>query len=153
MKPPKEPETADEAGALFVRTFLRRERRDRLLYELSNPKKRYRALDRFCHGAEELIDPAKITLRLRDKRFETWEAFLRFAAKRPKAELCRVLSPDPALDGLLLPLSEAAALAALGCDAAIIVGPGAEFAVVFGEAMKGGRGKYFLTKDGTLPPP
>ena len=153
MKPPKEPETVDEAGALFVRTFLRRERRDRLLYELSNPKKRYRALDRFCHGAEELIDPAKIALRLRDERIETRADFLRFAAKRPKNEVCRILSPDPELDGLLLPLAEAVGRAALGCDAAVIVGPGAEFAVVFGEAVKGGRGKVFLTKDGTLPPP
>ncbi|MBE6725591.1 MAG: hypothetical protein E7576_10450 [Ruminococcaceae bacterium] len=130
----------------FVKTFIRKSRRERLLYELNTPGKRSRGLDRFCHRAEDLLDPAKTVLR--DERLEYREDFRRFAAKRPKNELCRILSPDPDLDGLLLPLSDAVDAVSAGCDAAVIIGPEEAFAVVYGEAMKGGRGKFFLTKDG-----
>ncbi len=56
--------TAEER---FVNSFIRKERRRRLLYELSTPKKRYAAVDRFCHQAEELLVPAKIALRGEDR--------------------------------------------------------------------------------------
>ena len=68
--------------------------------------------------------------------------FRRFVASRD--ELCFVLSPDFYLDECLLPLERAVALAAMCCDAAVILG--SDFAVVFGEAVKGGREKYLLTE-------
>lgn len=33
----------------FVQTFIRRNRRERLLYELTTPKKRMDGVSRFCH--------------------------------------------------------------------------------------------------------
>ena len=68
----------------FVKTFVRKSRRDRLLYELSVPAKRIRALDRFCHGAADLIDPDRILFQGAD--LERTEAFLSFVSAR-KAEL------------------------------------------------------------------
>ena len=40
----------------FVRSFVVKERQERLLYELTRPKKRYDGLSRFCHTAEQLLD-------------------------------------------------------------------------------------------------
>ena len=71
------------------------------------------------------------------------EGFRRFAAERGGP--CLILSPDPWLDGERLPLAEAAEKAAVGTDAAVILGSG--YAVVFGESMKGGRGKYLLARE------
>lgn len=77
---------SDTPEARFAAKYLRREKRERLLHELTDPKKRYRGLDRFCHHAGELIDPKK--------------------------------------------------------DASILLGQG--FALVTGEAVKGGREHYLL---------
>ena len=122
----------------FVRQFVRKRHRERLLHELTSPKKRYRGLDRFCHGAYELVDPALVVMEGED--LERSAAFAQFA--QANSELCDVLSPDPNLDGLRLPLAEAAALSAMGTDAAIVLG--GDFAVVFGEAERGGRTKLLL---------
>ena len=124
-------------SALVV--YIRKEKRDRLLYELTNPRKRYRGLDRFCHHAGELIDPARIALQGDD--LQRQEAFRRFMAAHPGT--CLALSPDPALDGQRLPLAEAAALAFCITDASILLGEG--YALVTGEAVKGGREHYLLT--------
>ena len=57
-------------------------------------------------------------------------------------EQCYVLSPDYSLDCSYLPLKDAVEAVAMGTEAAVIVG--STFAVVFGEAEKGGREKYLL---------
>ena len=49
--------------ARFAADYIRREKRERLLHELTDPQKRDRGLDRFCHHAGELIDPRKIALQ------------------------------------------------------------------------------------------
>ena len=51
--------TAEER---FVRSFIKKSRRDRLLLELTTPERRSKGLDRFCHQASELIDPSKVYL-------------------------------------------------------------------------------------------
>ncbi len=61
---------------------------------------------------------------------------------RKNNEICRMLSPDPSLDQKRLLLEEAVSEAAMGTDAALIIGNG--FALVFTEAEKGGRNKYLL---------
>ena len=124
----------------FVRSFIRKERRERLLYELTRPEKQAAGLERFCHQSRALLDPKKI--RMEGDDLERRAAFRRFAASRD--ELCFVLSPDFCLDELLVPLERAVALAAMCCDAAIILG--SDFAIVFGESMKGGRDKLLLTE-------
>lgn len=129
----------------FVRSFIRKERRERLLFELTTPKRRYEGLDRFCHHAPDLLDPKKIALEGKD--LTRSPAFLRFAAEHDA--ICLLLSPDAALDGIRASLREAVGLAAQCFDAVLILGDG--FAVVFGESMKGGRDQFLLTER-PLPP-
>ena len=126
----------------FVRLFVRKSRRERLLYELTNPRKRYDGLSRFCHNAEELLDAGKILLSGED--LERQAAFRAFVERHD--EPCLILSPDFSLDGRTARFSAALSLASACFDAAIILD--ASFAVVYGEVMKGGRGKYLLTEEG-----
>ena len=123
----------------FVNSFIRKERRRRLLYELSSPKKRCDAVDRFCHQAPALLDPVKIVLEGEDlERRAEFRAFL-----REREGPCLMLTPAFP-EGQTLPLSQAVEQALLFPDAAVILGD--DFAVVFGEPMPGGRGKYLLAE-------
>ena len=124
----------------FVQMFVRKSRRKRLLHELTTPEKRYDGVSRFCHQAEELIDPSKIVMEGDDmtRRPE----FERFAAQHD--EICFVMSPDSFIDGQHLPLKDAVREAVLCPDAVLILG--STFAVVFGEPMKGGRGVFLLSE-------
>ena len=123
----------------FVEAYVRKDRRERLLHELSNPKKRYRGLDRFCHGAADLLDPARITLA--GPNLEHDAAFNAFVAAHA-AETCRIFSPDGGIDGLELPLAEAVEACVACLDASIIMGDG--FAIVRAEAWKGGTDMWLL---------
>ena len=124
----------------FVGLFVRKARRERLLYELTNPRKRYDGLSRFCHSAAELLDAKKIVLSGEDLERQT--VFRSFVERHD--EMCHVLSPDFSLDGRKAKLSAALDFASACFDAVIILG--GSFAVVYGEVMKGGRGKYLLTE-------
>ena len=126
--------------AYFVNTYITRNRRERLLHELTTPKKYYDGISRFCHRSDELLDPAKIAVK--SEKPDQLPAFIQFV--RTHDEPCRMLSPDPGLDGQLLPLASAVEQAAAGTDAVLIVGRG--FAVVFEEAGKNGRSRYLLTE-------
>lgn len=124
----------------FVGAFVREDRRERLLYELTTPKKRSAGLSRFCHRADEFLDAAKV--RLKGGDLDRQPAFQRFVLQHD--ELCYVLSADFWLDEHL-PLREAVVRAALCADAVLILG--STFAVVFTEVMKGGRDKYLLCEE------
>ena len=129
----------------FVQRFIRKERRERLLYELTRPEKQLEGLDRFCHQSRSLLDPRMI--RMEGEGLERRAEFRRFVETHD--ELCFVLSPDFYLDELLLPLERAVALSSICCDAVLILG--SDFAVVFGEAVKDGREKFLLTAEGAEP--
>ena len=58
---------------------------------------------------------------------------------------CTVMSPDPGVDGLELPLKEAVEAAVMSFDAVIILGK--DYAVVFGESGPGEREKYLLSAE------
>ena len=131
---------ADSIEERFVKAFVRKERQERLLYELMTPKKRYDGISRFCHQAQDLLEPSKIAMEGED--LERRPDFERFVQRHD--EVCRVLSPDSFLNEQDLPFPTAVEQAALCCDAVLIIGNG--FAVVYGEPMKGGRGKYLLTE-------
>ena len=124
----------------FVRLFIQKSRKDRLLYELTAPEKRYNGISRFCHQAKELLDPAKIVMEGED--LERRPEFERFV--RQHDELCYVLSLEIAPDGVFLPLRDALNQAILCFDAVLIIGT--TFSIVFGEVEKGGRGKYLLSE-------
>ena len=139
----KSEEKKETNGALtpeeeFARLYIKKSRRERLLHELTDPRKRYSGLDRFCHQSGELIDRGKLLME--GDGLERSPGFLAFA--KAHGGLCRILSPDSFIDGLELPLGEAMDLAARSFDAVIILGDG--FAIVFGESVQGGREKYLL---------
>ena len=125
----------------FVRTFIRKNRRERLLHELTTPKKRMDGVSRFCHQAGEFLDPDKILLEGED--LERRPEFAQFVERHD--ELCLVLSLDFWPDEQFLPLKDAVVQAVISLDAVLILG--STFAVVFGEPMKGGRGKYLLSEE------
>ena len=124
----------------FVRSFIRKRYQKRLLYELTTPGKRYKGLTRFCHQSDELLEPSKILAKDRDAYSSTQLGDL----VGEQGGTCLILSPDPAADGQLLPLKEAAEYAARSLDAVIILGDG--YALVFGEPMRGGREIYLLSE-------
>ena len=124
----------------FVQSFIRKNRRERLLYELSTPEKRYDGVSRFCHQAEELLEPSRIIMEGEDlDRRPEFDSFV-----RQHDEICFVLSPEFYTDEQFLPLRDAVHRAIISLDAVIIMG--STFAVVFGEPVKGGRGKYLLSE-------
>ena len=49
----------EEAEKSFVKRFIKKEKQDRLLFELSG-KKRQHGIERFCHNAEDMIDTERI---------------------------------------------------------------------------------------------
>ena len=111
------------------------------MFELTTPKKRYAGLDRFCHQASELIDPAKIYLEGDD--LDRRPEFKDFCKKHPG--ICRVLSPEFYWDEIAVPLDEAVEMAIMSLDAFLVLGDG--FAIIFGEPVKGGREKYLVVEN------
>ena len=122
----------------FVKSFIRKNKQDRLLHELTTPKKRNDGVSRFCHQAEDFLDPTKIVMQGED--LERQPEFERFVQRHD--ELCFVLSLDFWLDEQFLPLADAVRKAFISLDATLILG--STFAIVYGEPMKGGRGKNLL---------
>ncbi len=125
----------------FIKNFIKKRYRERLLFELTTPKKRYAGLDRFCHQASELIDPAKVYLEGDD--LDRRPEFEKFCKKHQG--LCRVLSPEFYWEEIEAPLNEAVKMAVMSLDAFLVLGDG--FAIVFGEPVKGGREKYLVVED------
>ena len=130
------------AERFFVSSFIRKDRRERLLLQLTSPSRRQEGISRFCHQASDLIDSSKILFKGKD--LERQKAFTDFVSGHKETCLC--LSPDPCLHGRSLPFAEAADLAFTGCDTALVIG--SSFALVVGEAVKGGREKYLLSAAG-----
>ncbi len=130
--------SADER---IIKTFIKKSYRERLLFELTTPKKRYAGLDRFCHQASELIDPVKIYLEGDD--LDRRPEFKDFCKKHQG--LCRVLSPEFFWDEIAVPLDAAVEMAIMSLDAFLVLGDG--FAIVFGEPVKGGREKYLVVNN------
>ena len=124
----------------FVKAFICKRAQERMLYELTTPKKRYAGISRFCHQAKDVLEPSKILMEGED--LDRRADFKHFVQKQDGP--CYVLSPDSWLNEQFLPLQSAVEQAAMCCDAVVMIGEG--YAVVFGEPMKGGRGKYLLTE-------
>ena len=127
------------AEEYFAKTFLNKARRDRLLAELTKPRKRYRGLDRFCHNTPDLIDLNKVLLY--GENLERQPEFEKFVKEHPQD--VTILSPEPAVDLLELPFVEAVRIAVMCPDAVIIVGDG--FALIYGEVYRN-RHKFLLTE-------
>ena len=124
----------------FVKYYIRKERRERLLFELTNEKKRQEGLDRFCHECDTLLDKRKIVLSANDLRRQA--DFEKYT--KGHDETCIILSPDPSLDGLKMSLKEALERNKLSFDASIILGK--DICIVRSEAMKQTM-EYLLIKE------
>ena len=124
----------------FVQSFIRKNRRERMLYELTTPEKRYDGVSRFCHSAKDLLDPAKIVME--GDGIDRHPYFIDFTARHN--EICYVLSPESGGEDLFFTLKNALDYAAKGLDAVIIIGNC--FAVVFGEPSKNGRDMFLLSE-------
>ena len=129
-----------EAETLFTERYIRKERRKRLLFELTNEKKRYEGLDRFSHESESLLDPRKIIMK--DPGLSYQPEFKAFVSDHD--EPVKILSTDGALDGRNVLFSEATELAALSFEPVILLGNG--FAYVKAEPEKGGTPQYLLSE-------
>ena len=125
----------------FIKNFIKKRYRERLLFELTTPQKRYVGLDRFCHQASELIDPAKVYLEGDD--LDRRPEFKDFCKKHQG--LCRVLSPEFYWEEIEAPLNEAVKMAVMSLDAFLVLGDG--FAIIFGEPVKAGREKYLVVEN------
>lgn len=127
-----------DAEERFVNAFIIKRRRERLIYELSTPGKRYDGISRFCHQAERFLDPAKIYMEGAD--MDSRPEFTRFI--RDHGGQCLVLSFEYWPDGQHMTLDEAVREAAVSADVFLILGDG--FAMVYGEPEKGGRARYLM---------
>ena len=122
----------------FAEIFIRKDRRERILHELKDAKKRYRALDRFSHNTEDLLDPKKIILSSHDLSRE--KDFLKYT--KDHEEECIILSTDPYIDGIQTAIQDALQYARMSTEAAIVLGEG--IAIVKSEAMKKDTMEYLL---------
>ena len=76
-----------EIESEFVNTFIAKEKRERLLFELA--KKRGMAINRFCHGLEEILDKRKIIFA--GEKLSESEACAEIR-KRTKEKTCYVIA-------------------------------------------------------------
>ena len=125
----------------FVKSFIRKSRQERLLYELTKPDKRYDGLSRFCHQTDSFIDNSKLLMSGTNLRNSA--EFIDFIKKHNIT--CHIMSPDYAYDNLDLPLTEALSELFYCLDSSIILGD--VFTIITTEAEKKGQIQYVLTND------
>ncbi len=129
-----------EAEKKFAEQYIRKDRRDRMIFELTNEKKRYDGLDRFSHESEKLLDFRKIVMK--DLALSHHDEFREFVSNH--AEPVTILSTDGFLDGRNCLFSEAVDLSSFSFEPVIILGEG--FAYVKAEPEKGGTMQYLLSE-------
>lgn len=88
-----------ETEERFVRTFIIRQQRERLLLELGSPTRRQNGINRFCHDATALVIPQTLACRGKLKREEI-KLFLLPHAERG---MCYAISSNEAVDGHFFP--------------------------------------------------
>lgn len=124
---------------LFVEQFIRRERRERLLHELNNPKKRRTGICRFCHRADEMLDMHRVIYR-GDGLYD--EELGKLMLGSGCAGECYIMAYNEYLDGRTLPWREAWREVNGNGMPAVMVFDG--FAVVETEQVQGAAEKFVL---------
>ena len=122
----------------FVKTFIKKSRQERLLFELTRADKRYKGLDRFCHNTEDLINKSKVIMS--GTNLSNDPKFIEFIKRHN--EICHLMSPDGSFDDRDLLLSDALNELFYCMDASIVLGK--NFAIVTSEAYKNGTMQYVL---------
>lgn len=83
----------------FVRTFVSKQRRERLLLELVTPSRRQTGILRFCHSAALVIDFRTLVYRGKKLKREDMERLLLPHAERG---MCYAISTNETIDGRFL---------------------------------------------------
>ncbi|MDO4415473.1 MAG: hypothetical protein Q4C20_10350 [Erysipelotrichaceae bacterium] len=125
----------------FVRTYIIREKQERLLHELNHPAKRPRAIDRFSHTSSLLLKPSKIIMK--DENLSHLTEFRQFMKQHDTD--CLILSADSFLNEKTMRFSEAVQYASASGECAVIIGD--TFACVYGEYTPNGRDEYLLCEE------
>ena len=138
---------AIDHGAAFVRSFVVRDRRDRLLFEHSKGG----LLDRFCHDAEALLDlryARKLT-----QPVSSYRQIIDLLRAAGAGRQCFVFSHCADIDDKTLDLTEALSRAVgYGLPSIISCLPG-ELAYLETEQELGPPDRYILHRPGGLPVP
>lgn len=126
----------------FVQQFVVKEKRDRLLYELSG-KKRRNGIGRFCHNAEDMLLQAKIIAR---GNHLYHDEIMRTAEEYGISGTWYIIAYDQNIDKKVCDLSEALELV-LGNGMASVIVSG-NMAIIETEQSIGTPMRYLLFSEG-----
>lgn len=128
-----------EIEDFFVRTYIMKNRQDRILHELCHEKKRVNALSHFCHSSNEYIKKSKIIYEGNDISISELQKHI----DSTKEKQCYVMSYDKTLDAKWFKKDEVLAL---------IIGRGMpsiavfkHLAIIETEQIQGPARKFVLT--------
>jgi hypothetical protein len=132
---------AEEA---FVNTFVRKDRRERALFELGTESKRGRFLSRLCHDYAGVFD-ARYLRPISTP--EEGAGLLKLLRESGAGRTCHVISHNDAIDGKQLPLEDAIrATAGFGLPS-ILICAADSLAYFEAEQEKGPPPRYILVKN------
>ena len=128
----------EEAEKSFVKRFIKKEKQDRLLFELSG-KKRQHGIERFCHNAEDMIDTERIVYS-GNSLFP--DEILKITKQYKVPESCYIIAYQKELDKKYVSFEEALDLVLGNGMAAIIICN--DFAIIETEQYSGTPFRYIL---------
>ena len=129
----------EEAEKSFVKKFIKKEKQDRLLFELSG-KKRQHGIERFCHNAEDMIDTERIAYSGNNL---LPDEILKITKQYKVPESCYIIAYQKELDKKYVSFEDALGLVLGNGMAAIIICN--DFAVIETEQYSGTPFRYILT--------
>lgn len=88
----------------FINNYITKNKRERILYELTSKKKRKNAIGRFCHNTLEYIDKTKIVYKGNTISVYELENLIKKYTKDKEGYL---ISWDSDIDGSILPIENA----------------------------------------------
>ena len=128
----------EEAEKSFVKKFIKKEKQDRLLFELSG-KKRQHGIERFCHNAEDMIDTERIAYSGNNL---LPDEILKITKQYKVPESCYIIAYQKELDKKYVSFEDALGLVLGNGMAAIIICN--DFAVIETEQSSGKPFRYIL---------
>jgi len=129
---------------VIVRAFFAKEIRDRVMFELSSPKKRKDALSRLCHTYSSTLN-AKYIIEIPKPNSNAAET-AKLLKSKGAGEMCYSISFDEEIDGKYMPLIDALECAVgMGMPSLISCVPG-ELAYFEAEQEQGAPQRFILQR-------
>ena len=128
----------EEAEKSFVKKFIKKEKQDRLLFELSG-KKRQHGIERFCYNAEDMIDTERIAYSGNNL---LPDEILKITKQYKVPESCYIIAYQKELDKKYVSFEDALGLVLGNGMAAIIICN--DLAVIETEQYSGTPFRYIL---------